>query len=85
MNLANFWKEKSLLTGRDQDIELKRVADGYAVSIIAVDPQKVKEIPFAEQKALTALRNALQKAVFRDDLLVLYLCDGKFNRLLTIG
>lgn len=83
--LARFWLENELVTGKPQDIKISSDNDSYAVGIIAVEPQSVKELPFTEQKLLTDLRRQMRADVFDGKMVVLNICNAKFETLYQVN
>lgn len=83
--LARFWLENELVTGQPQDIKLSSDSNSYSVGIIAVEPQSVKQLPFTEQKLLTDLRRQLRTEVFDGEMVVLNLCNAKFETLYQVN
>lgn len=85
-DLAYYWREQHLLSGRKQDLELVNKGEkGYAVLMIANDPREAKNIPFEERMLLSQLRKDLETAVFDSTTVELTICNNKFKPIFTIN
>ena len=83
--LARFWKNNDLLTGKDQDIQLIRSDDGYRLNIIADNPDKVKPIALDELQALLSLQNMLNDSIFVEKSVQIVICNNRFKPILNIN
>ena len=80
-DILEFWKTDSLLTGKPQDVRLKRTNKGYDLMLISNKIKAEKDLTFEEIKSLTTLQERLQTRVFRSEQVSLVLTDENFKTL----
>lgn len=80
-----FWKENDLITGKKQDLELKKVNKLFRLSMIANDTSLIDMMPFREKRLFNELKNKLWKEVFNEKNFELIISDEKFKPLYTVG
>lgn len=78
-NVAFFWKENKLLTGKKQDLQVRKDKDRYTVSMIAKEPTKVNEMPIDEVQLLAQLKKKLYTEVFNEQGFTLEICNSRFE------
>jgi len=79
--IVKFWKEDSLLTGKAQDVRLKRTNKGYDLLLISSKMKVKKDLTFDDIKSLTTLENRLQKKVFGGEDVSIVIADENFKPL----
>lgn len=83
-NVAFFWKENQLLTGKKQDLQVRKDKDRYTVSMIAKEPTKVNEMPIDEVQLLAQLKKKLYTEVFNEQAFTLEICNSRFETVYTV-
>lgn len=83
-NVAFFWKENKLLTGKKQDLQVRKDKDRYTVSMIAKEPTKVNEMPIDEVQLLAQLKKKLYTEVFNEQAFTLEICNSRFETVYTV-
>lgn len=76
--IAFFWKNNDLLTGKDQALQLIRSDESHVLKLIANNPEDSSALNFEEHKLLLQLRDSLRSSVCDNCDLVLEICDNKF-------
>ncbi len=76
-----FWKSDSLMTGKPQDVRLKRTNDGYDLLLISSKAKKASDLTFDDIQALTTLEERLQLRVFKDKNVSIVISDENFKPL----
>lgn len=79
--IVKFWKKDSLITGKPQDVRLKRTNKGYDLMLISTKIKSAKELTFDDIKSLTKLQERLQTRVFRTEEVSLVIGDENFKPL----
>lgn len=79
VDLAKYFKNRNLLSGQKQDVQLVREKDVHIVKVIAVDPKEAKSMPLNERKLLLELQKELQDSVFTENSVELVVCNEKFE------
>jgi len=79
--IVTFWKKEGLMTGKKQDVKLKRTKKGYDLMLISIKRKKMEELTFEEISSLTILRRNLQQEVFKDKQVDIVLTDESFKPL----
>ena len=83
--VAFFWKENDLLTGKKQDLQVRKEKNGYTVSMIAKEPKKVaKDMPISEAMLLAQLKKKLYTDVFNNEAFTLEICNSRFETVYTV-
>lgn len=80
--IANFWKDNELLTGKPQDLQLLRIEDGYQLLII--ESEVGSEINFIERKLLSELQDSLMNTLDLKNL-ELAIANSKFEIVHTLN
>lgn len=80
-DIVDFWKKEELMTGKEQDVKLKRTSQGYELMLISVKRKKMEELTFDEIRSLTKLHQKLQEDVFKDKAFEIVLTDDTFKPL----
>lgn len=83
-SIAFFWKENKLLTGRKQDLQVRKDNNQFTVSMIAAEPKKVSIITIDEVQLLAQLKKKLYVEVFKQEAFNLEICDGSFEAIYTV-
>jgi hypothetical protein len=81
--LALYWKNNKMLTGKKQDIQLTRSGKTLQVRLIANDPKLSVELPFNERKILMELQDTLGVVLQRTVEIVL--CNNRFETVLNLN
>lgn len=79
--IVNFWKEDSLMTGRQQDVRLQRTKAGYDLTLVSIKHKSMDDLGFEEILSLTELQKRLQLKVFKENELSLVIGDENFKSL----
>ena len=79
--IVEFWKKDSLITGKPQDVRLKRTNKGYDLMLISTKIKSAEELTFDDIKSLTKLQERLQTRVFRTEEVSLVIGDENFKPL----
>lgn len=77
--IALFWKENDLLTGRQQHIQLTKLEEVFVLNIIQSDKESNLNISFDERKLLNDLQSSIRKTTFPKDKFELRICNNKFE------
>jgi hypothetical protein len=77
--IAEYMRDKDLLSGVQQDLQLVRTEDGYLLRMIASEPELAKNMSFRERKLLLELQRQFQDSVFMKDKIELVICNNKFE------
>lgn len=83
--VANFWKEKELLTGKPQDLKLSFVDSTYYLFVIANQGVDLSTMEFKERRLLLDLQGQLQDSLFKNNTLELVISDDHFKPLMNIN
>ena len=81
--IVEFWKEDSLMTGKPQDVRLKRTNKGYDLLLISNKMKSKKDLTFDDIKSLTTLENRLQTKVFGSETVTIVIADENFKPLFS--
>ncbi len=79
-----FWKENDLLSGKPQDLQVRKVDGSYVVSMIAKEPKEVKNMPIGEVQLLAQLKKKLYTEVFNEEAFTLEICNSRFEAVYTV-
>ena len=82
--IAFFWKENGLLSGKKQDLQVRRVDDRFTVSMIAVEPKKIDNMSIDEVQLLAQLKKKLYVEVFSQESFTLEICNDRFETIYTV-
>ena len=82
--VAFFWKENDLLTGKQQDVQVRKDGNRYTVSMIAKDPKKVGKMPVDEIQLLGQLKKKMYVEVFNEESFTLEICNNRFEAVYTV-
>ena len=82
--IAFFWKENNLLTGKAQDLQVRKDKDRFTLSLIAKDSEKVTEMPIAEVQLLAQLKKKLYLEVFNEESFTFEICNNRFEPVYTV-
>jgi len=82
--IAFFWKENDLLTGNQQDLQVRKEGGRDIVSMIAKDPKSVENMPLDEVQLLSQLKKKLYVEVFDEKAFTLEICNNKFEAIYTV-
>ena len=77
-DIALYWKENNLLTGRKQDIKIIVGDTKNQLLLIENKSFKSEELPFSQRKLLNDLKNDLQEKIFHKKLEII-ICNEKFE------
>ncbi|MCR9172581.1 MAG: hypothetical protein NXI10_08825 [bacterium] len=80
-DIVKFWKSDSLITGKPQDVRLKRTNGGYDLLLIATEKMKADTLTFEDIRSLTELEQRLQANVFGDKTVTIVVADENFKPL----
>lgn len=83
-SIAFFWKENGLLSGKRQDLQVRKDKNRFTVSMIAADPKKIKEMPIDEVLLLAQLKKKLYVEVFKQESFTLEICNNRFEPIYTV-
>jgi hypothetical protein len=84
-SVARFWKEKGLVTGKSQDLELKSDGvKGFSLNMIQSKKGDPSEMPFDEMKLLLDLKNELDTTIFKGVHFDLVICNIQFKPTYTV-
>lgn len=83
-SIAFFWKDNGLLTGKKQDLQVRKDKKRYTVSMIAVEPKKMDEMPIDEVRLLAQLKKKLYVEVFKEEAFTLEICNSSFEAIYTV-
>ncbi len=83
-NIAFFWKENDLLSGKKQDLQVRKDKKRFTVSIIAADPKMTNKMPFDEIQVLAQLKKKLYVEVFNQESFTLEICNNRFETIYTV-
>lgn len=79
-----FWKKRGFLTGKKQDLQLRKIGKKYTLSIIATEKDAVKKMTFDEIQLLAQLKRRLWEDVFDKQSFRLFVCNNKFEPIYTV-
>lgn len=82
--IAFFWKENGLLSGKQQDLQVRKDEKRYTVSMIAAQPKKIDDMPFDEVQTLSQLKKKLYVEVFKQESFTLEICNNRFETIYTV-
>jgi hypothetical protein len=82
--IAFFWKENGLLSGNQQDLQVRKDKGRFTVSMIASDPKNVKELTVDEISLLGQLKKKLYLEVFDEQAFTLEICNNRFEAIYTV-
>lgn len=82
--IAFFWKENGLLTGNQQDLQVRKDKDRFTVSMIASDTNNVKGMTVDEISLLGQLKKKLYLEVFDEQAFTLEICNNRFEAIYTV-
>jgi hypothetical protein len=82
--VAFFWKDRGLLTGKKQDLQLRKIEKKYTLSMIATEKDAVKKMTFDEIQLLAQLKRRLWEDVFDKESFNLVICNNKFEPIYTV-
>jgi len=82
--IAFFWKENGLLTGKQQDLQVQKDNNRFTVSMIAADPESVKNMSIDEISVLSQLKKKLYLDVFNRKSFTLEICNNRFEAIYTV-
>ncbi|MFT5778660.1 MAG: hypothetical protein ACI837_001616 [Crocinitomicaceae bacterium] len=83
--VALYWKEHDLVTGKPQDLELSKAENGYVLAMIAKKPNELDLMTFTEKRLLNELKMDLYETIFEEKPFNLVLSNPKFETLYVIG
>lgn len=83
-SIAFFWKENGLLTGKKQDLQVRKDQNRFTVSMIAVEPNKMDEMTMDEVQLLAQLKKKLYVEVFKEEAFTLEICNSSFEAIYTV-
>ena len=82
--VAFFWKEKGLLTGEKQDLQVQKYKGRFALSLIAKDPKSMDKMTIDEIQLLAQLKKKLYEDVFNKNSFDLEICTIRFESIYTV-
>ncbi|MFK7787502.1 MAG: hypothetical protein AB8B56_20430 [Crocinitomicaceae bacterium] len=82
--IAFFWRENGLLTGKQQDLQVQKDKNRFTVSMITSDPKNVKNMPIDEVSVLSQLKKKLYVEVFNRKSFTLEICNNRFETVYTV-
>lgn len=82
-NIARFWKDNNLLTGKKQDIQLTRKKDILELRLIMNEPNSKPDLPFVERRMMMELQDTL--GLLLDQNIEIILCNGRFETVLNLN
>lgn len=82
--IAFFWKENDLLSGKKQDLQVRKNKKRFTISIIAVEPKKMDEMTIDEIQVLSQLKKKLYVEVFKEESFTLEICNNRFEPVYTV-
>ena len=82
--VAFFWKRRGFLTGKKQDLQLRKIDKKYTLSIIASEKDAVTKMTFDHIQLLAQLKRKLWEDVFEKQSFTLEICDDKFEPIYTV-
>ncbi|MCH2225351.1 MAG: hypothetical protein MK066_11340 [Crocinitomicaceae bacterium] len=83
--VAQFWKDKELVTGNPQDLELlSDGVKGYSLGMIQSKKGNPAKMPFNELKLLLDLRNELDTTIFKGLNFDLVICNIQFEPIYVV-
>lgn len=83
--IAHFWKEKELITGRDQDIKLVRSGNHYELLLVLSKPEDHFILPADELQRLFYLQNDLNEYVKSTKPIEIVIADNTFKNIVNIN
>ncbi|HIP31817.1 MAG TPA: hypothetical protein EYG86_03555 [Crocinitomicaceae bacterium] len=81
--IAVFWKENDLLTGKKQDLKIVPDGDSFVLQIIASYPIDDFDMPFEERKLLLELEADLHEKI-TDYPIEIVICNNQFKPIYNI-
>ncbi|MDG1146918.1 MAG: hypothetical protein P8N52_01305 [Crocinitomicaceae bacterium] len=82
--IASIWRDKDLITGKKQDLQLVQFQDGYELRLIATNNIGKTQLPFNERRILLGLQRTIRDSLKLKGL-QLVLCDSKFEPIYNIN
>ena len=83
-SIAFFWKENNLLSGKTQDLQVRKDKKRFTVSMIAVEPKKIDNMSMDEVQVLAQLKKKLYVEVFKEESFTLEICNNRFEAIYTV-
>ena len=83
--IAQYFKNKNLITGEKQDVRLEKQENNYMLKLIANNPELVDDMPFDERAKLLSFQEDLQEEIFKNKRLELVICNDQFEVIYTIN
>ena len=83
-DIAFFWKANNLLTGKKQDVQVRKDDARFTVSMIAAEPNKIDDMTMDEVQILSQLKKKLYVEVFNEESFTLEICNGSFEAIYTV-
>lgn len=75
-DIANYWRENDLLTGKPQDLQILKMEGGYQLLII--ESEKDNELSFMDRKLLLGLQDSLRNKLNINNLEIA-IANNKFQ------
>lgn len=82
--IAFFWKENGLLSGKMQDLQVRKEKKRFTVSMIATEPKEIDKMTFDEILVLSQLKKKLYVEVFKEESFTLEICNNRFETVYTV-
>jgi len=82
--IAFFWKENDLLSGKMQDLQVRKDKKRFTVSMIAAKPKEIDKMTFDEILVLSQLKKKLYVEVFKKESFTLEICNNRFEAIYTV-
>ena len=82
--IAFFWKENELLTGKPQDVQVRKDKNRFTVSVIAIEPKMIDKMTIDELQLLAQLKKKLYLKVFNKEAFTLEICNSRFEAIYTV-
>ena len=84
-SLAKFWKDKDLIGSRKQYIKLTKEKDIYFISLIANEPENIKQLDFNARKELLDLQIQIDSILPENTKSNIVICDKNFKPIYKIN
>lgn len=84
-DIARFWKDQNLVSGKEQDIKLFNRKSSYELYLISDDKVEEFQLPAEHMQLLFDLQNDLNSTLKTQKPIQIVISDKNFNKIININ